>query len=144
MTTCPRLPHGMGVARLADLPAEWSRPAESSQAQTEISRLVGNSPEQYANRDFPVSCEWRRIDGASRGRLVSTDVSVECDSPFGRCCLCPTKSRFPETETDSGGDSLEWGSKGSGVPLLTLKLRWKTQPMAILESRRAIPCPAGA
>jgi hypothetical protein len=58
------------------------------------------------------------------------------DGAFRRCCLCPSKSRFPETETDSGGDSFE-----SGTPLdvnLIATDRARFTPSDIDPKRKAI------
>ena len=72
-----------------------------SLVQTEISRLVANSPEL----------------AGIRLRISLCRLSIGFRGPFRRLCLCLAKSRFPTVETSIGGDTVrmlgQWGGKPS-------------------------------
>ena len=61
-----------------------------SRAQTEISRLVANSPEL----------------AGIRLRISLCRLSIGFRGPFRRLCLCLAKSRFPTVVTSIGGEKL--------------------------------------
>jgi len=63
-----RLPHGIGVARLCDMPAEWSRQHQMPRPALRESRTSFRCLHRRERRRKSRCCEWRPINGGARTR----------------------------------------------------------------------------
>ena len=87
-----RLPHGMGVARLCDLPAEWSRQRQmlglphTIRTESLLTTVSGSGKRDFRGQRQSAEIATRTIRSASQRRARSYEtppIAGLCDQPTG-------------------------------------------------------------